>query len=408
MNKLSTFIIKNNMNFVWHLVLGLIIRIFIIFISQHYDNCSSGLRYTDIDYGVFTNAAEHMLDGDSPYVRPTYRYTPLLAVLLIPNVLFYNCWGKLLFSVFDLAIVIVIRKIISKSYANLNVCAFLWLYNPLSIVISTRGNADSISCFLVLIMLYAHMNNHYVLSSICFALSVHFRLYPIIYGLVFYLSIDSENNYTSIIKTLMYRLLPTRKKIKFLFVFIISIVTMTWPWYYLYGQTFLDESYLYHVNRLDARHNFSIYFYFNYLLCSSNKSLMVYNIITKLPRLIILVFISFRYSRTEDLPFCVFCLTFVMVIFNTVITSQYFVWIVSLLPIIYPFVNITFIEIINVVLIWSVPQIVWLWLAYCLEFLGINTFQLIWVESLMFFVANVKVLMTIIDYYNQSKSKKKL
>jgi len=396
------------MDFFWHLALGLIIRICVILVSQYYDNNSFNLRYTDIDYRVFTNAAQHMLDGDSPYVRPTYRYTPLLAFLLIPNVLLHNCWGKLLFSAFDLAIAIVIQKIVSKSYTNLNVCAFLWLYNPLSVIISTRGNADSISCFLVLIMLYAHMNNHYVLSSICLALCVHFRLYPIICGLVFYLSIDNENNYASIIKTIRCRLLPTRKKITFIFGFVVSIVVMTWPWYYLYGQTFLDESYLYHVGRLDARHNFSVYFYFNYLLCSSDKTLMVYSIIMKLPRLVILLFVSFRYSRNEDLPFCVFCLTFVMVVFNTVITSQYFVWIVSLLPIIYPFVDITFIEIINVILIWTVPQIVWLWLAYCLEFLGINTFQLIWVESLIFFIANIKVLTLIIDYYNHNKSKKKI
>jgi len=395
------------MDFFWHLVFGLFMRIFIILVSQYFDK-NTGLRYTDIDYGVFTNAAQHMLEGDSPYTRPTYRYTPLLAVSLMPNILLHNCWGKILFSVFDLAITVIIRKIVVISYPGLiDICAFMWLYSPLSIIISTRGNCDSISCLLVLITLYAHICNHYVLSSICLALSVHVRIYPIIYGLVFYLSIDNENNYTSIIKTIWYRLLPTRKKITFLFVFILSITAMTWPWYYLYGQQFLDESYLYHARRLDVRHNFSVYFYFNYLLSSFDGTLMLYNIITKLPQLILLVSMSFKFSQTEDLPFCLFCLTYIVVAFNTVITSQYFVWIMSLLPMCYPFIGITFIEIINVILIWTIPQIMWLWLAYCLEFLGINTFQLIWVESLIFFIANVTVLSVTIDYYNRNKLKNK-
>jgi len=185
------------------------------------------------------------------------------------------------------------------------------------------------------------------------------------------------------------------------------MAAMTWPWYYLYGQQFLDESYLYHVRRLDVRHNFSVYFYFNYLLSSFDETLMLYNIITKLPQLIILVSMSFKFSQTEELPFCLFCLTYILVAFNTVITSQYFVWIMSLLPICYPFISITFIEIINVILIWTVPQIMWLWFAYGLEFVGINTFQLIWVESLLFFIANVTVLSVIIDYYNRNKLKNK-
>lgn len=397
------------MYFFFHILFAFCIRIFMIIISQWYDNDDTGVHYTDIDYKIFTDAAKHMLEGDSPYQRPTYRYTPLIAALLIPNILLHNCWGKVLFSVFDLSVAIVVRKIVSKTHPELsNVCAYLWLYNPLSIIISTRGNADSLTCFLVLVTLYLHIQKHFILSAICFALSIHVRIYPIIYGLVYYLSIDGENNYNTITKMIYHKLLPTRSKILFVTVFIITLSAVTWPWYYLYGQQFLDESYLFHVRRMDVRHNFSVYFYFNYLISSFNVTSKLYSLITKLPSLILLVTTSFTFSSTKDLPFCLFCLSFIMVAFNTVMTSQYFVWFVSLLPLCYPFIKLTFIEIINIIMIWIVPQIGWLTFAYCLEFLGINTFQLIWVESLMFFIANVTVLSITIDYYKFNKIKKKV
>lgn len=397
------------MDFFWHTVVAFFIRILLIFFSQWYDNDDTGVHYTDIDYKVFTDAAQHMLEGDSPFTRPTYRYSPLISALLIPNILLHNCWGKLLFSLFDIAIAIIIQKVVAKSHPGLsNICAFLWLYNPLSIVISTRGNADSISCFLVLITLFAHIQNCYVLSAICFAISVHVRIYPVIYGLAYYLSIDGENHYTSTAQMIFYRLLPTRKKILFIVIFILTLIIVTWPCYYFYGIQFLDESYLYHARRVDIRHNFSIYFYFNYLSSGFDEISIIYSLASKLPLLILLVSISFTFSRTEDLPFCLFCLSFIIVAFNTVMTSQYFVWFVSFLPMCYPFINLSFIEIINVILIWVVPQIGWLLFAYCLEFLGINTFQLIWIESIMFFIANVKVLSITIDYYKFNKLKKKL
>lgn len=398
------------MSFFWHTVFAFIIRLLMIFFSQWYDDDDdTGVHYTDIDYKVFTDAAQHMLEGDSPYTRPTYRYSPLIAAILIPNILLHNCWGKLLFSSFDIAIAIIIRKIVTKSHPDLsNICAYLWLYNPLSIVISTRGNADSISCLLVLITLLAHIQNCYVVSAICFAISVHVRVYPIIYGLAYYLSIDCETNYTSTVRMIFHRLLPTRKKILFVVVFVLTLVIVTWPWYYLYGHQFLDESYLYHASRVDVRHNFSIYFYLNYLSSGFNEVSIAYSLASKLPLLILLVSISFTFPHTEDLPFCLFCLSFIIVAFNTVMTSQYFVWFVSFLPLCYPLINLSSVEILNVILIWVIPQIGWLLFAYCLEFLGVDTFQLIWIESIMFFIANVKVLSITIDSYKLNKLKKKL
>ena len=60
------------------------------------------LKYTDIDYDVYTDAARFMVAGQSPYQRSTYRYSPLLAAALAPTVLLHEAFGKVLFSAADI------------------------------------------------------------------------------------------------------------------------------------------------------------------------------------------------------------------------------------------------------------------------------------------------------------------
>lgn len=68
------------MNFQNSILVGLILRLLIL----------RFLNYTDIDYFVYSDGAKYILQGGSPYDRHTYRYTPILGYMMIPNIIFHD------------------------------------------------------------------------------------------------------------------------------------------------------------------------------------------------------------------------------------------------------------------------------------------------------------------------------
>ncbi|XP_012280523.1 GPI mannosyltransferase 1 [Orussus abietinus] len=352
--------------------------------------------YTDIDYTVFTDAARCIVEGHSPYDRHTYRYTPLVALLLSPNILLHKSFGKVVFSIVDILIALLINKILIKQNCETKVahiCALTWLYNPFTIVISTRGNADSLAVLLVLSTLYAIQNNHLILAGMLHGLSVHFRLYPVGFSLAMYLSLCERKS-----------LIPNTRQIKLVLSCVSTLSTLTLICYYFYGFKFLYESLIYHLIRKDARHNFSVYFYMLYLTAEQTPSI-VQKLFTFFPQLMLLLVLSFFYSTKEKLPFAMLTQAMVMVMYNPVMTSQYFFWFLSLLPLSAPFIKMSMTRLACLISIWALAQGIWLFAAYLLEFRGINTFYFIWLAGLLFFAANTKVLMDVISGYSISRSK---
>lgn len=395
-----------------HCLIGFFIRLLLVVYSEVHDKLYV-VQYTDIDYHVFTDAAHHIVSGRSPYDRHTYRYTPLLATFLVPNVMLHQAFGKVLFSIIDVCVAYIIYRLIltkgSTQKISVN-CALMWLYNPFPIIICTRGNADAISAALVLASLLYVQKGCSVMTGIIHAIATHVRLYPLVFTLPIYLAVkgDSlvspEDKRMSVGKVFSL-LFPDRQQLKFAVSFVVTLTVTTLFFYWLYGYQFLYESFLYHIARRDTRHNFSVYFYMLYL--TSDIPLPLWQrIFVIFPQLVLLMVLSFAYGSRKDLDFCVLTQAVVMVTYNTVVTSQYFIWFLSVLPICMPFISIPSKQAVTFFILWISAQIAWLLPAYLLEFQGRDTFIYIWLQSIAFFSINITVLVRLIQTYKATCHKK--
>ncbi|KXJ16443.1 GPI mannosyltransferase 1 [Exaiptasia diaphana] len=370
------------------------------------------VKYTDIDYHVFTDAATYVHNGGSPYERETYRYTPLLAVILTPNIYLHAAFGKVLFILFDVLTGYLLYRIqIERGFEQTTAVysACLWLFNPVAAVVSSRGNAESIMAFLVLATLYAALKNKPLLAALLLALAVHFKIFPIMYSLPLFLFIDKTrdtkfirgNAKECVMRLTEYILSPSR--IKLVFGFIITIAPPPLVLYRSYGFEFLEHTYLYHVTRTDPKHNFSAYFYMLYLTQDSAWSKLI-GLLSFIPQLTLTVGFAFRHYK--DVCFCCFIQTFAFVTFNKVCTSQYFLWYPPLLPLVVPQIAISLMKAILMIVAWFASQAVWLYFAYYLEFEGLNTFLNIWISSLVFLFVNLWILVEVLKNYIGMKSLK--
>jgi hypothetical protein len=71
------------------------------------------------------------------------------------------------------------------------------------------------------------------------------------------------------------------------------------------------------------------------------------------------------------------------------------------------FLNLTLYQNMGLILItWIASLSIWLWRAYSLEFLGLNSFLSIWFAGIIFHVVNVGILIIIILYSKYEKIKK--
>lgn len=172
------------------LLASAVLRAGMLLYGLHQDAHSS-LKYTDVDYYVFTDAARYVAAGQSPYDRETYRYTPLLAWLLVPTT-FQPQWlwfsfGKLLFAVGDLVAGWLIYSVLRTSYSGMEKAralrfAAIWLLNPMVATISTRGSSEGLLGVMVVALVWAALKRRAVLTGVLLGLAVHFKIYPVIYG----------------------------------------------------------------------------------------------------------------------------------------------------------------------------------------------------------------------------------
>jgi phosphatidylinositol glycan class M len=382
------------------LVAAVVVRVIVIVAGEYFDHAFYPIQFTDIDYRVYSDAALQVYLNNSPYERQTYRYPPLLAMVLVGNIVCHPSFGKIIFALFDAAIALEIKSIVDASSSSehqtgLNLM-MLWCFNPFSIYISCRGSVDAVSSWLVLRMLKEMLLGNIIFAAFAIGFSIYFRMYPVIYlpMCFFYIFFREE---TKFIKRL-YR------GVAFISTVCIVVCVCVWISYLLCGEPYLDHAIKYHFARKDHRHNFSPMFYPTYLqqwtahmqLCESTE--IWQEIVNKIPffcQCFLILVTSLKVYKIS-LPKCMLLLTMIFVAFNSVITGQYFLWYGILLPVALPRLSQIVGSIIWPFVVLFAAMGWWLYNAHKLEFLGENTFQETWVASLIFLIAHGVVIIACI------------
>ena len=214
----------------------------------------------------------------------------------------------------------------------------------------------------------AHRNM--VLSAITFGIAVHFRIFPAFFALSFFF------------------LLSKRQFFLYGFVSFFTFFVLTLVCFALYGQPFIEETYLYHLQRIDYKHNFAAPWLPNYIGFSPNK---IWNIC----RLILIIALSYKAKYTEY-TWTTICIVFIG--YNTVCTVQYFDWFFCLLAII-PDVLLDK-KVIIALVMWALSHVIWLLFAYKLEFEGQDVFYPLWSISILIFICTNYLIFTLLNYPN--------
>ena len=399
------------------LLIASLIRVALIVYGVFHDSRWPTLPFTDIDYSIYTDAARLVRQGHSPYDRATYRYTPLLAWLMLPTTLPHLfSIGKVMFAAMDVLVGWLMYHTLlfsmlkhAQTLSKHSIALFgasLWLFSPLSLTLSARGSSDVICVLLVTLLVDRLYRHRFDQAALVYGLAVHFKVYPVIYALALLVFIDAQSQranpwhvrrkrHSFEIDLLVDRLSPL---LRFGAISLTTFTSLNLLCYSLYGMQFVNESYLHHLNRLDTRHNFSMHFYSILLESADAASRSVLSsAVRSLPQLAVIVYASLKLTH-YSLPLALYVMSVMFVHCNKVMTAQYFVWYTGLLPLLTPQLTRTLRlrHVCALCAVWLITEAHWLVWAAQIELSNVNAFSPMWVAAQLFYAANVMIAASIV------------
>lgn len=418
-------------------LLGVLARLVVLVYSVFHDYYFR-VKYTDIDYMIIVDGAAEMVHGGTPFDRTTYRYTPLLAALVIPAAVIANPLGKLVFVLADVGAASYCYQVLctyaTEKSAKYMISIFI-LFNPIVLNVSTRGNSDMLITFMSMFVLAKFHERKYFSAAAMLGFAIHFKIYPIIYALPLVLGLYVNSSIQPKWKRLV---VAGRDSVCLGVVCVVAFAIPTFLCYLAYGDQYIDEAFLYHVRREDHRHNFSPYWLLMYLNMG-RRALGVgedysAGLFAFIPQFVVLFFVAWKLRRNVAHACCV--MTVIFIAFNKVCTVQYFVWFIPFLSFVFcepleeaeavkhdsmhkfkRFKRPSLLTICIVMLLWSLTIPIWVINAVPLEFGGKNHFGRLWLASCLFFLASVALaswlgrvclhaqLQRVIDIQNKRKLK---
>ncbi|KAK0525978.1 GPI mannosyltransferase 1 [Tilletia horrida] len=202
----------------------------------------------------------------------------------------------------------------------------------------------------------------------------------------------------------------------------------------IFGLPYLQHSIVYHLIRRDHRHNFSAYYLPTYLLdvlpttgipttpnAPSLFALLPASLTSTVPpdfvqlvvqlqplfafvpQLAVVLYLGFHLGA-HDLVFACAAQTLAFVAFNKVITSQYFLWFLWLLPLVLPDLRFaSWAEGAAVLGAWVGSQVLWLSQAYLLEFVALDVHLRIWAASVVMLLSHTWILTTCLRAWRRAR-----
>lgn len=384
------------------LTLGAVFRLILVLYAMWHD-ANLPVRYTDADYFVFRDAAALVAGGSSPYARATFRYPPLVAWLLAPGETLGlgAVWGKTLFCAADLgvgALLIALLQARGESRSSARRASALWLLSPLAATAASRGSSDALALLAVLAALAGVDAARRGGGSLAAAgggaalgTAVYLRLFPIIYALPLAVALGGTG---MTVRRCCGLLSPP------VLVLAVSsaltLLSLFFAGFKAYGSDALSEAYLFHLSRVDARHNFSPLWYTTYLASAAGGP----GAKGPLPGVAVAVAsLLATLIAPKDLHLALLVGTLAFVTLNAVVTAQYFNWWAALLPLVATRSTLSLGAAAALAGVWWAAELNWLFWAYKLEFKGEPVHNHLAAASIAFYAANVTLTLALIIYH---------